>query len=81
MKTRLVGTHRRRHRIVAALLAIVAGYLGAYVAYRQTHVEVWANDGKPYVIFDSMPAYYAFRPLSRIDAALTGTGAHIGPHR
>lgn len=81
MKTRRVGTHRRRHRIVAALLAIGTAYLGGYVVYRQTHVEIWASDGKPYVIFDSMTAYYAFRPLSRIDAALTGTGAHIGPHR
>lgn len=64
-----------------ASLAIGTGYLGGYIAYRQTHVEVWANDAKPYVIFDSMAAYYAFRPLSRLDEALTGTGAHIGPHR
>ncbi len=81
MRTGLAGANRRRHRIIGALLAIGAGYLSAYVAYRQTHVEVWANDGKPYVIFDSMAAYYAFRPLSRIDDRLTGTGAPIGPHR
>lgn len=85
MSAARIDASRRRHRsilaLLAALLAAAVGYVGGYVAYRQSHVERWAKDGKPYVIFDSMGAYYAFRPLSRLDEALTGTGAHIGPHR
>lgn len=80
-----IDARRRRRRSIlaplAALLAAVGVYVGGYVAYRQSHVERWAKDGKPYVIFDSMGAYYAFRPLSRLDETLTGAGAHIGPHR
>lgn len=75
------GANRRRRRFFVALVASSACYLAAYAAYRQSHVEPWAKDGRPYVIFGSLAAYYAFRPLSRIDEALTGTGAHIGPHR
>jgi hypothetical protein len=57
----------------------------AYVAFRQTRTEVWQRDQQAYVIF---PAggygaflYYAWRPLSYVDGALTGMQFHIGPHR
>jgi hypothetical protein len=66
---------------ITMLLAVA--YAAAYVAFRAFNTEVWAADGKPYVIFPEglVPVYYAFRPLSYLDNVLTGMGAHIGPHR
>jgi ABC-type Co2+ transport system permease subunit len=65
------------------LVLLVAAYVAAYVTFRLLNTEFWAADGKPYVIFPSgfTPIYYVFRPLSYLDAILTGTGAHIGPHQ
>ena len=67
--------------IVVALL--VVAYFAGYALLRTTQAEVWAQDGRNYVIFpeDAKPLYYFYRPLSYADQALTGTGAHIGPHR
>lgn len=66
------------------LIALVA-YLGGYVAFRQINNEVWAKDGRAYVIFPTGTAglalYYLFRPLSYADERATGMRAHIGPHR
>ena len=70
---------RRRVLIAVALAALV--YLTAYVAYRATHVQVWERDNHPYVIFGSRVSYYAFRPITYLDAAITGIGFHIGPHQ
>ncbi len=69
---------KRALLIVAALVVL---YLGAYAAYRARHEEVWAEDGRPYVIFGSRAVWYAFRPLTRLDAAASGMGSHLGPHR
>ena len=64
-------------------LASLLIYLGSYGVFRQTHVEVWEKNGKPYVIFprDSVVIYYLFRPLTYVDGVLTGMGFHIGPHQ
>lgn len=72
-----------RRRRLAALMAtaILVAYVVAYAGYRQTHAERWSQDGRTYVLFGSRASYLAFRPLSYVDQALTGTGAHLGPHR
>lgn len=70
----------RRHLVWLAAAAAVA-YVVAYAGYRQTHAERWSQDGRTYVLFGSRASYLAFRPLSYVDQALTGTGAHLGPHR
>ena len=59
-------------------------YVFVYGAYRQTQSEVWPQDKRSYVIFPANFAgktlYYFFRPLSLVDAAVTGQRFHIGPH-
>ena len=74
---------RRRARKAGLLLAVFAVYLGSYLWFRSTRREVWERDGRAYVIFPAgAPVlYYLYRPLSYADAALTGTGSHLGPHR
>jgi hypothetical protein len=59
-------------------------YVGAYIVFRQSHVEVWERDKQAYVIFPESygrPLYYAWRPLSYLDTTVTGMQHHIGPHR
>jgi|SRR5438128_2874446 len=56
-------------------------YIAAYAGYRTMHTEVWAEDGRPYVIVGSRALWYLFRPLTRLDAATTGMGSHLGAHR
>jgi hypothetical protein len=77
-------TPRKKRVVIAAvaLLAVFGIYAGSYLIFRAKHVEVWDRDGKPYVIFPEgkMAAYYAYRPLTYIDAKCTGMGFHIGPH-
>lgn len=65
------------------LLVILLIYVAGYAALRVTRAEVWEQDGQSYVIFpeNMIVLYYAFRPLSYLDAMLTGMGAHIGPHQ
>jgi len=69
-------------KLVIFLLVV---YVGAYAVFRQTQQEVWQTDQKTYVILPSGPLgqalYYAWRPLSRADRALTGMRIHVGPHR
>jgi len=74
---------RRGRRTAALVLAALGIYLGGYLWFRSARREVWARDGRAYVIFPAgAPAvYYFYRPLSYADAALTGTGSHVGPHR
>jgi hypothetical protein len=71
---------RRLVRWIAALLIL---YVAGYVLFRQVNIEVWAKDGHAYVMFPEKAAwtFYAFRPLTYIDSALTGMRFHIGPHR
>ena len=59
-------------------------YAGAYVAFRQSHAEVWDRDKRTYIIYPETygrPVYYLWRPLSYLDTAITGMQHHIGPHR
>ena len=64
---------------------MLALYIGTYVVFRQTHIEVWERDKQAYVIFPEgygVALYYLWRPLS---PTLTGRSPtmrfHIGPHR
>ena len=71
-------------RVTGLLMIAILLYVGGYIAFRQTHVEVWERDKLAYVIFAEgygRPLYYAWRPLSYLDAAMTGMRHHIGPHR
>lgn len=71
-------------RTISTLAIILLIYAMAYVAFRQTHAEMWARDKQTYVIYPESygrPLYYAWRPLSYLDGALTGMQSHIGPHR
>jgi hypothetical protein len=67
------------------LLALILIYFGGYATFRATHAETWAKDNKVYVIFPDTSLgkmiYYAWRPLSYLDARLTGMNFHIGPHQ
>lgn len=74
---------RRGNRRAALLLAALGLYLGSDLALRSANRDVWERDGRAYVIFPAgAPAvYHVYRPLSYADAALTGTGSHLGPHR
>ena len=69
----------RAATLVLLLLAICAG---SYAAFRQTNQEVWPKDKQTYVIFPSgamgQTLYYAWRPLSYADSALTGIRFHVG---
>jgi hypothetical protein len=71
-------------RRVQLLAFLLAAYVGSYVAYREARDQAWVEDGKRYVIFSAdgtgKALYYLWRPLSYVDAAMTGTQAHIGPH-
>jgi len=69
-------------RIMAGFLLAVGVYAGGYVWFRNAHVEVWNESGRPYVIFPkgNPIAYYLFRPLTYVDGRITGMGFHIGPH-
>ena len=70
----------RRSLIAAVVLLVV--YVGSYVWFRSIHIERWDRDGRDYVIFPQSPAvYYLYRPLTYLDARLTGIRFHIGPHR
>ena len=71
-------------RIVSFVTVVLLLYVGAYVVFRQSHVETWERDEQAYVIFPESygrPLYYALRPLSYLDTAITGMRHHIGPHR
>ena len=56
-------------------------HLDVYKRQRQTRIERWERDGREYVLYGSHAVYLLFRPMSYADQALTGTGAHLGPHR
>ena len=68
--------------IVIALILSFA-YLGSYLALRSRQQEIWAQNNHAYVIFqkNQLVLYYAYRPLTYLDAQLTGMRFHIGPHQ
>ncbi|MDZ4287952.1 MAG: hypothetical protein U0984_08330 [Prosthecobacter sp.] len=61
------------------LMLYVLGYLGI----RFGGMQRWERDGQNYVTFPASPIalYYLYRPMSWLDAKLTGQRFHIGPHR
>ncbi|GHC46032.1 hypothetical protein [Neogemmobacter tilapiae] len=70
-------------RVGRIILTLISLYLISFLVIRMAWAEVWAQDGKIYVILPESPLalYYAFRPLSMLDESLTGMGTHIGPHQ
>lgn len=64
------------------IIIVVAVYLLGYAAIRVLNAETWERDNQVYVIFPKSPIalYYLFRPVSYIDAKVTGMKFHIGPH-
>jgi hypothetical protein len=71
-------------RAVRLIIVILLLYVSSYVAFRQTHIEVWERDRQAYVIFPDrigVALYYLWRPLSYVDGATTKIGFHIGPHQ
>jgi hypothetical protein len=69
----------RRGWLLGAVVVVL--YIGGYLVYRVTHVQVWQVDDRAYVMFGSRVAWYLLRPVSRLDAAATGMRFHLGPHR
>jgi hypothetical protein len=68
-------------RFFVIVLIVGAIYTGTYIRMRTSHVERWNRDGHNYVIFpQSRLVYYLYRPLTYVDAHLTGMRFHIGPH-
>ena len=72
-----------QRRLLLAIFVLAIVYCGSYVWFRQTHVEMWSKNNRPYVIFpkENLALYYLFRPVSYIDGKITGMGFHIGPHQ
>ena len=71
-------------RTISIVVVALLLYAGAYVAFRQSHSEIWDHDKRTYVIYPEtygLPLYYLWRPLSYLDTAITGMQHHIGPHR
>lgn len=67
--------------ILPLILLVVILYAGSYLWFRNSHTERWAVDGSDYVIFPQNKfIYYAFRPITYLDARTTGQLFHIGPH-
>ena len=64
-------------------ILLLAIYLLSYTAIRIVNAETWETDQQVYVIFPKSPIalYYLFRPLSYLDAKVTGMKFHIGPHQ
>jgi hypothetical protein len=70
-------------RIALVILTAALAYGGSYAWFRQSHMEIWSKNGKPYVIFPkgNLALYYGFRPLTYVDGRISGMGFHIGPHQ
>ena len=68
-------------RFFVIVLIVGAVYMGTYIWLRKSCVERWDRDGHNYVMFpQSHLVYYVYRPLTYVDAHLTGMRFHIGPH-
>ena len=78
------GRRTTTSRSAGFIAVVLLLYAGAYVAFRQSHAEVWDRDKQTDVIYPETygrPLYYLWRPLSYLDTAMTGMRHHIGPHR
>ena len=70
-------------RLLLVSICVLLVYIGTYLYFRNTHIELWSKDGHSYVIFpsDNPFLYYYFRPLTYIDGLLTGMKFHKGSHQ
>jgi hypothetical protein len=69
-------------RFLLIAIGVLIAYVGSYAGFRASHIERWDRDGMDYVIFPKNPTlYYLYRPLTYLDARITGMRFHIGPHR
>ena len=71
-------------RTVRLVILALVLYIGTYVIFRQTHIEVWECDKLAYVIFPDgygVALYYLWRPLLDVDGGVTTMRFHIGSHR
>lgn len=66
---------------ILILILVLLLYVGSYVLFRNSHVEVWEEDGQEYVIFPDIVSYYIYRPVSYVDAKWNDMNFHIGPHQ
>ena len=66
--------------IIAIIIVFV--YVGTYVEFRRTHIQVSEKDGQRYVIFPEGREFlfYAFAPVEFIDSALTDMHFLFVPH-
>lgn len=74
-----MGRQLVRYAVMIALI-----YVAGYLVFRMTQQEVWAQDGKAYVMFPEgvgLALYYLWRPLMYVDGMLTRMAFHIGPHQ
>ncbi len=67
--------------LIIALFLVI--YPGSYWHFRNSHVQIWDHDKKPYVIFPAKHPliYRIYRPLTYVDGFITGMHFHLGPHR
>ena len=70
-------------KVLIALVILLLLYFGSYILVRENYAVVLNHYGDREVIFpeDRIYLYYFYRPLSRIDGALTEMEFHIGQHR
>lgn len=68
---------------LALFTLVLVVYVGSYLIFRSSHIQVWERNQQAYVIFpqDNLVWFYFYRPLTYIDGALTGMRFHIGPHQ
>ncbi len=71
-----------KRNLFISILTIVLLYFSGYIIFRQTNMEIWEKDKNAYVIFpENKILYYVYRPVSLIDAEITGMRFHIGRHQ
>ncbi len=73
----------KRKNLLMLFAVLVFLYATSYLVFRQTHIEVWEQDKREYVIFPTGGEYlyYLFRPMTYMDSTITGMRFHIGSHR
>jgi hypothetical protein len=71
-----------RYLLRIALICAALHTLG-YIVFRVANAELYPEDNQICVIFPegNLALWYLFRPLTYVDAAVTGMRFHIGPHR
>ncbi|HEY2954558.1 MAG TPA: hypothetical protein VGK89_04865 [Candidatus Eisenbacteria bacterium] len=65
-------------RTVFFILALFVAYGASYLSYRGNHVSVSPHGGS-YLTYDSQISYFFFRPMSNLDASLTGVRVQAPP--